>query len=499
MLSDLPTEERAERLALLSEDEVATLLADWLFWSRPEQRAPSWAWRWWLILTGRGWGKNRTGAEWMADRCEAFALANAPHLFGLVNRTFGHVRALQVDGESGLAAVCERRGMRLHHPSTSQEGRIEVQVDGHGEWHASRFEIHTADDPDRLRGRNLHSVHLDEAATYRMKEDAQGGTVFTNTDFALRALCPPGLTPQGIITTTPRPVPLVKGLIAGEYGEVAVTKGSMYDNARNLAPAFVGAVLRTYHGTRLGAQEILGIVLDDVEGALWQARLIEMHRWSGPPPPFVEVVVGVDPPGETAECGIVVVGMAMVQILDPATGLLVPRRGLWALEDYSHAGPPESWGATVVRAIRTYGCTRAVVEKNMGGDMVRSTIHAVDPTVQVSKVTAAKGKYARAEPVAVATAQGRVKFVGVFPDLEAQMTTWVPPEHPASMGDGSPDRMDGFVWAAKWLLGEEGGQGRAVSPSAGMGGTPAAPGGRARGAAARTSMPGRGRGSVARG
>ena len=258
-------EARAAYLADLSPDQVDALFKSWRFWSRPEQRCPDWLWRWWCIVTGRGYGKNRTGAEWVADRCEQFAAHHHRHTIGLVNRTFGHVRALQITGESGLASVLERRGHRLHHPSTALEGYIEVWDEG---WQKSTLEIHTADDPDRARGRNLHTVHADEVAAWRHKTDAQGGTSFINLDLALRSPCPRGLIPQGIVTTTPKPIKLVKDLLAGEYGATAVTRGSMMDNIANLDPAFIAAILHRYAGTRLGAQEIEGQVLEDVEDAL---------------------------------------------------------------------------------------------------------------------------------------------------------------------------------------------------------------------------------------
>lgn len=292
-LSRLPREEQVAYLATLGPDEQDALLRDWRFWSRPEQRAPGWLFRWWLLLTGRGFGKNRTGAEWIVDRCEQFAAAGWRHHVGLVNRTFGHVRSIQIDGESGLLAVCERRGHLLHHPTTSPEARLRIRT-GRNEWHTSILEIFTAIDPNGARGKNLHTVHADEVASWPKKIDAEGGTTFTNLDFALRSPCPPGLVPQGIITTTPRPIKLIRDLLSNEYGDTHITRGSMYDNQENLAPAFIRAIEHAYEGTRLGAQEIHGQVLDDVFGALWTLDQIDRVE---DPAEHNRRVVGVDPSG----------------------------------------------------------------------------------------------------------------------------------------------------------------------------------------------------------
>lgn len=449
VMAALPLDEVAAMVQDLSDDQVDALLADWTFYARPEQLAPDWLWRWWVVVTGRGWGKNRTGSEWVVGRCEQFAAARHPHHFGLMNSTFTAVQALQIEGESGLKAVCDRKGYRLEHPSTALSGDLIIPLPGGGE-HVSTFEIHTADIPDRVRGRNFHTTHADELAAWRHKVDAEGGTAFTNMDFALRSLCPPGTVPQGLVTTTPKPIKLVKQLLAGFYGATAVTRGRLYDNAANLAPDFIRAILRTYAGTRLGRQEVDGLVLDDVEGALWRLGVIQEHRLDldvDELPVLARPVVAVDPPAERTgdECGIVVAAASAQALADG-------QRHGYVLEDLSVGGmAPEGWAQRIVDAFHRHNATAVVAEVNQGGDMVRAVIHAVDPSVPVEKVRARQGKRARAEPVSTQYERGRWHHVGEFPLLEEQLTTWVPPEPGQPRGD-SPDRLDALVYAATKVL-----------------------------------------------
>lgn len=472
-LARLPPEDRAAALATLTDDDAAALLIDWhRFWARPEQLAPDWQdryWRWWAIVTGRGWGKNRVQSEWLCDRAEQFAARRARHLIGLLNRTFNAVAALQIRGESGLAEVCARRGHRLHHPPSSLEGAIDVWDEG---WQRTDFEVHTADDPDRVRGRNFHTVGADEMAAWRHKQDAEGGTAFSNADLGLRALCPKGLHPQGIVTTTPKPIPIVRELLASGFGPTAITRGHLLDNISNLDPGFVAAILARYEGTRLGAQELAGIMLEDVEGALWRGATIERGRRQVMAA-HDRRVVGVDPPGGVhTDCGIVACGRWDRRVTpDPL------RRQVDVIEDASLPGQPEVWGAEVVATYHRHGCDAVIGERNYGGEMVRAVIHAIDPNVRYEPVTATRGKKVRAEPVAtlyesppvagadVEQVGGRVHHIGWFGQLEAEQTTWTDaPEDP------SPNRLDALVWAITHLVPVDGiVQARSTAPTAAAG------------------------------
>lgn len=451
VLAALDPEVRRQRLAGFTDDELATLRASWSFWARPTQHEPEGNWRWWAIKAGRGWGKNRTGSEWVSDRAERFAARRAHHLIGIANATYSDVRALQLGGVSGLRAVAGRRGHRVDIGTTSVEGRLRVWDEG---WQDSIIEVHTADEPDRARGRNFSTVWCDEASKWKQKVDAEGGTAFTNIDLSLRSPCPPGLFPRGIVTMTPRAIKLVRDLVAGEYGDTHITNGSMYANRANLDPSFIRAVIRRYAGTRLGAQEIDGVLLDKVEGALWDGGDIEATRVKAPglePDDvvaalsrlgidLVSIVVGVDPPGGLrTECGIVVAGWAR--------GPDGPH--LYVLDDVSLPGAPEVWAPKVIEVYWAWGADKIVGEKNYGGEMVRDVVVVRDSTVNMGLVNATRGKEVRAEPIAALWNQGRGHMVGgVFGELEGELTTWVP-------GDAlSPNRLDAMVWCGHALLGK---------------------------------------------
>lgn len=442
--ADLSPEQFERVLGAFTEEELDELWRSWQLHARPEQLAPDWLWRWWLVLTGRGFGKTRTGAEWVADRCEAFAKHGWPHLIGLMNKTNDDVRAIQLHGESGLAAVCERRGFRLDHVGSSLHGGLLVPMLDGG-WHRSDIEVHTGMDPDRCRGRNFATLWADETASWKFRTDNLGNTAFTNADLSLRARCPPGMIPQGMVTTTPKPVPVIRDLVAGEHGATAITRGSMLANRANLPRSFIQAILRRYEGTRLGRQEIEGVILDDVEGALWTASLIERHRVkrTDQVPELAVKVIAVDPSGSEGgdECGIVVVGLARER---DALG----RPHVFVLGDYSMQNRPAAWGAAVVNLYHKLGCDMVVGETNFGGLLVVDTIKVRDPGIYVEKVTATRGKRVRAEPVATLYETGQAHHVGVLPELEEQQCTWTP------LDPTSPDRMDALVWGITWLLPE---------------------------------------------
>lgn len=453
VLASLPAKKREAWIKAKGEDAVALLLADWRFWARPSQLAPPGDWRWWVVKAGRGFGKTRVGAEWVVDRCEAFARHGAPHLVGLGNRTFGEVRALQIEGVSGLRQVATRRGHVLRHAATSREAELIVRTPLGP--HSSRIELHTSREPDLARGRNFHTFWHEEFARYFAIVDDQGGTMFTNVDLGLRAIGP--FPPQGIATTTPRPVPWLKDLLAGKFGPVALTEGSLYENLHNLAPSFVRTIIERYADSPLGPQEIFGILVEEVEGALWTMRRLDATRVTADrlPEDLVRVAVGVDPPGEAwgAECGIVGCAVGPAPLGWPDDG----KPHLYVVADASMSGDADTWPPEVVGTYkamavspsRTLDADVIAAEVNNGGDMVRAVMRQHDPNARIRKVRASRGKYVRAEPVATlwGPTQARAHIVGHLPDLESQLVTWKP-------GSDSPDRLDALVWAAAELLPE---------------------------------------------
>lgn len=456
LLAEAPEADRDAFLRSLTDPELEALLSDWRgFLARPEQIPPDIAVRWWALLTGRGFGKNRTAAEWFVERCEAFADARWEHKAALIGQTYDDVSAVQIHGESGLEPVCERKGYRLEHAGTSLHAQLRIPRPGYT--HVTEIELHTAEKPNRVRGRNLHTAHADELAAWIHKVDEAGNTAFTNLDLALRALCPPGLQPMGCISTTPKPTPQVRDITSGKLGGVVhITRGSLYDNAANLAPEFVAAIAARYTGTRLAEQEIYGKVLDFVEGALWTPDLIQAHRViperGDLVPPFRRVVIGVDPSGSDNgdECGIVAVGLSATPLPTMlGTGLVVPMHHVYVIRDESCQLRPALWVPRVVALYHELAADSVILETNFGAAMGVDSIHQVDPMVKVQEVRASRGKAVRAEPVAMVYDQGRAHHVGYLSaQLEEQMSTWVP-------GDKeSPDRMDALVWAVTALLPE---------------------------------------------
>lgn len=437
-IAALPVDEQAALFQTMTDAEIDALQADWLFWARPEQLAPDdvdrMDWWLWVVLAGRGFGKSRTGAEWVLDRSEQMHRRGVTrHRVALIGRTPADCRDTMVEGESGLAECADRRGIRLKYEPSKRRVTLPTL--------STMMTTFSAEVPESLRGPQHHTLWGDEPASWSLRTDPQGNTAWTNAQFGLR-LDP---DPRALLTGTPKPIPLIKALVAdaADPGSgVVMTQGSLRDNIANLAPSFVRTILSVYGGTLLGAQEIDGLVVDRVEGALWQPEVIEARRVLDPAkvPALSKIVVGVDPPAETvAECGIVVVGLEA----NPTDAL---RRHVYILADESMRGTPEAWGRRVIDTYHQWQANEVIGEVNNGGDMVRAVVHLQDPTVPFYKVRATDGKRRRAEPVAQLYQQGRGHHHGYFGALEAQMTTWTD-----TPGEPSPDRMDALVWGA-WRL-----------------------------------------------
>jgi len=390
---------------------------DWRAIARPEQLPPAGDWSTWLILAGRGWGKTRTGAEFVRAEVEAGRLRR----LAIVGRTAADVRDVMIEGESGILAVSPPWRRPRYEPSkrrlTWPNGAV-----------ATAF---SADKPDLLRGPELDGYWADELASWRFGQEA-----WDNLQFSLRR----GRHPRGVVTTTPRPTRLIRDLLAdpATHG----TRGTTFENVANLAPRFVERMRAHYEGTRLGRQELLGEILDDTPGALWTRARIEALRVRRPPE-LVRVVVAVDPAatsGEDAdETGIVVAGLGV-------------DGHAYVLDDRTVRGTPYDWAAAAVAAFHEHRADRVVGEANNGGEMVGYTVATVDPTVPFKAVWASRGKRTRAEPIAALDERGLVHHVGSFPELEDQMCTWRP-------GEASPDRLDARVWALTELLLEPDGAG----------------------------------------
>ena len=386
------------------------LRSSWWLYKRQSQSTPKGDWRVWLILAGRGWGKTRTGAEFIREQVDA---GKAEHI-ALVGPTAADCRDTMIEGQSGLLGV---------YP-TSQRPRYEPskrRVTFHNGAVATAF---SADEPDRLRGPNHDLAWADELAAWRYTE------AWDMLQLGLRI----GKRPRTIVTTTPKPIPLVKRLVSTDDGSVHITKGSTFDNAVNLAGAFLEEITSRYEGTRLGQQELHAELLDDTEGALWDRDGLEEHRVTSHPP-LKRIVVGVDPAATSTgdETGIIVAGLG-----DDGHG--------YVLDDVSLRGSPNDWGRAAVAAYHKFSADRIVAESNNGGEMVSHTLRTVDENVPIKLVHASKGKQTRAEPISALYEQGRIHHHGFHASLEDQMTEWVP-----GIGN-SPDHVDALCWALTELM-----------------------------------------------
>jgi len=406
----LPESEWQKILSDLSDDEIQQLEYDWKFWARPNQLSPAGDWQYWLVLAGRGYGKSRTGAEWIRERVES----GKARRIALVAPTAADARDTMVEGESGILSVCPPWNRPVYEPSkrrlTWPNGAIAL--------------LFSAEEPDRLRGPQHDTAWCDEIAAWKYPEKT-----WDMLQFGLRL----GDDPRAAITTTPRPIPLVKNILNDT--STHVTRGSTYENLSNLAPAFIDVIISRYEGTRLGRQELNAEILDDNPDALWTRQMIEDSRVSKVPN-LLRIVVGVDPAvtsNETsADTGIVVAA--------------VDERGeYYVLGDYTIHATPKKWAQEIIAAYYKHSADRVIGEVNNGGELVEYTLRTIDPNVSYRSVRASRGKQTRAEPISALYEQGKVHHVGSFPALEDQMCDWIP-------GEGSsPDRVDALVWALSEL------------------------------------------------
>ena len=435
--AELEPEEAAAIFAMMTPQERAAKLYDWGFWARPEQLLPPGDWIYWMPLAGRGWGKTRTGAEavrqWIK---EGFTEVN------LIGATENDIEKIMIRGPSGILAVCPP-DERPRYVSNKHELR----------WpNGAVSNLYSAEKSERLRGPNHQKLWCDEVAAWRY-DDAW--------DQAMLGLrLPP--KPQVVITTTPRPTPRIKALVAD--AATHLTRHSTYENAANLAESFLHQVEQKYGQTRLGRQELYAQILDDVQGALFMRDWIENNRavWIsksngivgvGPDKAEVQlrrIVVAIDPAVSTGEksdeTGIIACGA------DDGTHWPDGIPHGYLLDDGSGKYPPNEWSRRARHLFHQYRADCIVAEVNNGGDLVEHTIQAFDgrKTVPVRTVHATRGKVMRAEPVSLHYEKGRIHHIGAFPTLEDQMCVFT--NDFVRTAGNSPDRMDAMVWGFWELL-----------------------------------------------
>lgn len=433
--------ERAAFIGELSPEDRQTLLAEWRLWARDDQLEPGTLnpddadWEVWAIKAGRGWGKTATGANALIRRVQSGRSGRS----GIIAPTAADARDVCVEGESGIMRNCHPDRRPLYEPSkrrlTWPNGAITT--------------TYSADEPDRLRGPQHDFLWGDEPSTWKYPE------AWSNARLGLRL----GARPQAVLTFTPKRLKWLTDLM--EQPTTFLTNGSTYDNRANLAASFIAEVERLYEGTRLGRQELHGEVLGDVEGALWHPGMLDEGRvrfvtnedGTLDLPPIKDVVVAIDPAGSKT---------------GDETGIIVAARDIYGvgyvLDDRSLNGSPDEWGSVAWAAAIEWGADRFVIEDNAGGDALVTVLEATKPqpeyddhgelvwsppTVRVQRARARTSKWQRAEAISALTTRRRVRLVGVYPQLEDQLTTWTEEDR------DSPDRLDAFVWAMRSLLVED--------------------------------------------
>jgi phage terminase large subunit-like protein len=432
-------------------------IKNWHEIARKEQRIPNTEWMLWLLLAGRGFGKTRTGAESVMELINSGKYKN----IGIIGKSVREAKDIMVDGPSGLLATTianmHYRNIETNNFASKQKKHTKfsdsfaedphkiscraLHINGASGsilkfryyssknqiiWeNGARAQILGADHYDKLRGYQFDLIWIDEFAKFKFP-----GELWMQVLFTLRM----GQDPKCIITTTPRPLKILKELSEASYTYVA--KGSTFENAKNLSQRFINTMITMYQNTKIGKQELDGEILMEKENTVWKKENI-IYRGINRNC-LARVVIGVDPAvssGKNAdETGIVVAGLGYDE-------------KMYVLADLSGKYKPPDWAKVVCRAYHDYTAGRIVAETNNGGDLVGAVLETINPTLPFKQVHAIKGKIARAEPVALLYEANKVFHTMEFPELEEQMCELSYDDN----GDRSPDRVDALVWAISEL------------------------------------------------
>ena len=400
----------------LTKEQAIKKLFDWRseLNARPNQIAPDGNWTTWLILAGRGFGKTRTGAEWIRERVES----GMSKRIALIGKTPADVRDVMIEGESGLLNISPPYNMPTYEPSkrrlTWDNGAI-----------AQTFSSY---EPDQLRGSQFDTAWADEMASWEYPEET-----WDNLMFALRL----GEKPQVCVTTTPRPLQLLINL--RDAKTTVLTKGTSYDNRENLNQQFFDSILSKYKNTRLGMQEIYAEILEESDNAMWKREWLDEGRLQEAPQELERVVVAIDPAVTSKKTS-------------DETGIIVAGKDsegkFYVLNDSSARYTPSAWSEKAIMLYNQYECDKIIAEVNNGGQLVEHTLRTQSENVPYKSVHASRGKRTRAEPIASLYEQNKVHHIGNFERLENQLCNWE-----ANSGDPSPDRLDALVWALTELSG----------------------------------------------
>ena len=423
-LRKLPASKVKELFEALGPLKAEELKHDWNFWARDNQLEPEGKdWNVWLVNAGRGFGKTRSGVEWVRENVK-----RGIKRIAAVAATNSDIERVMVKGESGFLSVCWKgdktyAGKKMGFPEWSPTKRTLTWENG------AQVQFFSAEEPERLRGPQFELAWCDETAAW----NKDIGT-WDMLQFCMRL----GKHPRIMVTTTPKPTKLIRQIIKDP--KTTVTTGSTFDNSANLADTYLTAVKEQYEGTRLGRQELYAEVLEEAQGALWTTDMLDRASVKQEQvPDLTRIVVSIDPAitsnAESDMTGIVVAGIDVNGVV-------------YVLGDYTDRLSPQGWASKAISLYHQYSADRIVAERNQGGEMVRRTLEVEDETVPIKLVHASRGKYARAEPVSALYERNLVKHVvnptdgSSLNELETQMRTWEP------LGSiGSPDRLDALVWA----------------------------------------------------
>ncbi len=373
----------------------------------------------WLILAGRGWGKTLTGAM----DALIYALKNPESQVAVVTPTFGDIRRVAFGGVSGMLKHLPRECLKSGRGQGYNASASEIRL-----YNGSKIMGFSATEPDRLRGPQFHRAWCDELAAWQYPD------TFDQLQFGLRL----GDKPQCVITTTPKPIPMIRDL--AKRANICITRGSTFENAANLAPSALAMLEEKYSNTRLGRQELYAEIIDDIEGALWSHSIIEDQRVTEAPE-MQRIVVSIDPAVTSGENS-------------DETGIIISGRGVdnryYVIDDISGRMSPDAWAQKAVNAYHEHDADKIVAEVNNGGDLVERLIRTVESGVPYKAIRSSRGKLLRAEPISALYEQGKVSHLGVFSELEQQMCGYTPETAK------SPDRLDALVFGITELSASSG-------------------------------------------
>jgi phage terminase large subunit-like protein len=413
---------------------------EWWWTSRPEQIPPGGDWLVHLALAGRGWGKSMAGSEWLTEQTQAhpYDKTGTPTEWLVIAETLSDARLICIEGPAGILRVLNRRGIKYRYIKSPKP--MIIMPEG------TKIYCEGADSEDVGRGYNASGAWLDEIAKWKKPRESWYNGIMPSLRADLY-----GDHPRCFVTTTPKPIDIIREWLAREDGSVSIVRGSTFDNSSNLSQIVIQELKTRYEGTTIGRQELYGEMLDLLDNSLFSLMDIERNRVEDVPDDIMSIVVGVDPnlTGEEDEMGVIVVARSK-------------DNHHYVLADQSTAATGRAAALHCWHTVAQYGADLMVYENNLGKawmsqvlrdaymELVGLGLFPVGTSPPMKSIDSKLGKKTRAEPVAMRYQQSKVHHMGRFDELEKQMINW----QPTSAKD-SPDRMDALVHAIRHLMGAE--------------------------------------------